>query len=102
VSARGTLDRAMESRALLQLGTTPDRAQRLLAKARVCPDWGHVDEPGECQGGGSGTQGQTVRKAVVLAHESPGTIEGGGHSDDAKPVRQSPRPLGQEGDRHEV
>jgi hypothetical protein len=61
VLARGTLDRAVVSRALLQLRSTPDRdtklssakalslwerAQRLLAKAGVCPDGGHVDNPG--------------------------------------------------------
>ena len=36
------------------------------------------------------------------SHKGPGTIKGGGHSDAAKPVRQSPPPLGQEGDRHDV
>jgi hypothetical protein len=39
---------------------------------------------------------------VVWANKGPGTIEGGGHSDDAKPVRQSTTPLGYEGDCHEV
>jgi hypothetical protein len=53
---------------------------------------------------GSDKQGQTFRKEVVWAQEGPGTIVSGGkrHSDGAKPVRQSPPLLGQEGDRHAV
>jgi hypothetical protein len=39
VAANGILDRAVVSRALL------------FAKAGVCSDGGHVDEPGGCQGG---------------------------------------------------
>ena len=64
VSGRGTLDRANVPKALLQFRNTPDRdtravsgqgslwkgAQGLLAKARVRPDGGYVDEPGRRQG----------------------------------------------------
>ena len=62
-----------------------------------------MDEPDGCQGDGSGTQGQTFTEEVVWAHKGPGTIEGGGHSDAAKPVRQSTPLLGQEGfDQYQV
>jgi hypothetical protein len=30
-------------------GSLSERAQRLVAKAGVCPDGGHVDEPGGCR-----------------------------------------------------
>jgi hypothetical protein len=69
-------------------GSPWERAHRLLSKAGVCPDGGHVDEPGGCQGDGSDTQGQIFREEVVWVDKGPGTIEGGGQSDAAKPVRQ--------------
>jgi hypothetical protein len=103
VSEKGMLDRAVVSRALLQLRYTQDRDSKLSqAKDLFERELRNFLPTCACQGDGSGTQGQTFREKVVWAHEDPGTIEGGGHSDGAKPVRQSPPLLGQKGDCHEV
>ena len=78
VSAKGILDRAVVSGALLQLRNTLDRDSKLSpAKAlygRELRDFlprpgtaligGHVDEPVEYQGDGSDTLGQIFREEV--------------------------------------